>query len=519
MAEVYIAPEDVSPDDARRVLVFLNSAQTAQQIAEAVEITGELDVGVRVGQRILDRREELGAFTNLQQVADVPYVGPERFTEIIVTLTAPETPGQPELAAAPLTQEVRALRETVEALQAALGERHLATLRPLQDQPFLGQPVTIIGRVTDVRGTTPRPGMAVTLTATWGRLRAAGGLTVQRGGAVTVNTDADGTARVTLLPPTSEDLTEPQQGALETMLRLLDNGAATPRDTEPGLRELVQRYRWEANVDFRRAVDIYFRDFRHRLLDTINQRDYMRAWSHFDATVTMFVRGEPSDTTVQGTAALTLQFKDWLAPWLEAYLDLTGSENTLGDGLQDAKEGSGEAGSLVQNVYGQVREFVAGQRGLVGEYAGRKVAGASLDRFLDTQLDDLPLDDRISLFPALKAAAGTVDAAGLDVLTAVGQTRVELRQELRDKIGRIETPDLGGIFTRLDDFETQLGTKVGTTEFDGFRTQINDGLSEKVDRTSFNRALETKVDSTALSSQLGSLRGKINLLEGEVFRG
>ena len=518
MEEIYIRPEDVGPEVAQRVLVFLNSAQTAEQIAGAVEIPDERDVGIRVGQRILDRRNELGAFTSLQQVAEVPQVGPERFTEIIVTLGAPETPQHPATPQAPLLQEVRALRETIEALQLALGSRYRAELRSLQERPFLGQPVTIVATVTDLGGGTPSD-TPVTFAATWGRLRAAGGLTVQQGGSATARTGADGTARVTLYPPTSEDLSGPQQKALETKLRLLDNDALTPSDSVSGLSEMVRGYRWEANVDFRRAVDIYFRDFRQGLLDTINSRDYMRAWSYFDSTVTVSVRGGASETAVQGTASLTLHFKDWLAPWLETYLALSESESTLGDDLKDAKQRGGEAGNLVQDIYGRVRDFVAGQRGLVGEYAGRKVAGASLERFLDSELGDLPLEDRISLFPALKVAADTVDTAGLNVLTAVDQTRTELRQEFSGKIGRIDADSIDVLVTRLDEVEGRLGEKLDAEEFDGFRTQINSQVADKVDRTAFESALSAKVDSTTLTNQLGSLRVKVNVLEDEVFRG
>lgn len=86
MTENYIKPEDVSPEDAQKVLDFLNSAQSAAEIAEAVEIAHERDVGIIVAQHILDRRKQLGKFTNLQQVADVWQVGPERFSEIISTL-------------------------------------------------------------------------------------------------------------------------------------------------------------------------------------------------------------------------------------------------------------------------------------------------------------------------------------------------------------------------------------------------------------------------------------------------
>jgi len=86
MTENYIKPEDVSPQVAQKVLDFLNSTQSAAEIAQAVEIPNERDVGIIVAQHILDRREQLGGFNNIQQIADVQQVGPERFTEIVTIL-------------------------------------------------------------------------------------------------------------------------------------------------------------------------------------------------------------------------------------------------------------------------------------------------------------------------------------------------------------------------------------------------------------------------------------------------
>jgi hypothetical protein len=87
--EGHLRPEDVGPEHAREVLDRLNAAQTTQELAAAVEIPGERGVGVGISQRILDRREELGGFTDLQEVRAVPLIGPERFTEIIVALSSP----------------------------------------------------------------------------------------------------------------------------------------------------------------------------------------------------------------------------------------------------------------------------------------------------------------------------------------------------------------------------------------------------------------------------------------------
>jgi hypothetical protein len=88
----HLDPEDVRPEHARAVLDRLNAARTARELAAAVEIPAERDVGVRISQRILDRRGELGGFTDLQEVREVPLVGPERFTEIVVTLSAARGP-------------------------------------------------------------------------------------------------------------------------------------------------------------------------------------------------------------------------------------------------------------------------------------------------------------------------------------------------------------------------------------------------------------------------------------------
>ncbi len=38
MAEAYVKPEDAGPQDAQRVLDFLNAAKSAEELADAVEI-------------------------------------------------------------------------------------------------------------------------------------------------------------------------------------------------------------------------------------------------------------------------------------------------------------------------------------------------------------------------------------------------------------------------------------------------------------------------------------------------
>lgn len=86
MSEVILKPTDISPIQAKNVIAFLNNAKTADEIAAAVEIDNETDVGITVAQRIVDVRNKLGGFTHIDQLSNVPGVGQERFSEIVTCL-------------------------------------------------------------------------------------------------------------------------------------------------------------------------------------------------------------------------------------------------------------------------------------------------------------------------------------------------------------------------------------------------------------------------------------------------
>jgi len=79
----YMRPKDIEPTLARKVLSFLNRANTAQEISDAIRSAGERTIGIRVAHNILSERERLGRFVNLRQVTIVPTVGASRFTRIV----------------------------------------------------------------------------------------------------------------------------------------------------------------------------------------------------------------------------------------------------------------------------------------------------------------------------------------------------------------------------------------------------------------------------------------------------
>ena len=76
-----IKPEDITPARSERILAFLNSVHTPEELAAVVEIPGR-GVGVKLARNILTKRNELGKFTDLKELSDVPQIGSERFTQI-----------------------------------------------------------------------------------------------------------------------------------------------------------------------------------------------------------------------------------------------------------------------------------------------------------------------------------------------------------------------------------------------------------------------------------------------------
>jgi hypothetical protein len=426
-----------------------------------------------------------------------------------------------------LLQEVRALRDTVGTLLAMMGAPYQVTLRAVQPRPYLGQPVTIVAMVVDVEGSTPAADIPVTFVAAWGRLRAADGYTVQQGSSVTARTGVDGQVRVTLLPPTGEDLWDVQQEAMGTMLAYLDPEAESPQQTEAGLQEMARQYRWEANIEFRRAVDIYFEYFGRELLDTVNYRDYMQAWDYVDSAVIAYARnGSPegeSGTAVHSTAALTLRFKDWLGPWLETYLRLSESEGTLEGGFEHEKQLNPEADALVDGIYGRVRDYVERQRGVVGKFVGERVAGTSIRKFLESGIGDLPLDTKLRLYPALGTAIAAVTGRGAGGLASLSQVRGSLRQELTAQIDQAYVDLLGKADGAIA--ETLPGKVDGAIEAalpGRLDTAIGAALPARIDALLNDRlapaleAFRTEVDA-ALETQIGQFRTEVDTaLKGKI---
>lgn len=453
-----------------------------------------------------------------------------------------------------LHAQVTELRAAVDALRAQQLRRRRITLQAARRHAFLGQPLTVSATLTDAADGRPRVGVPVTFVATWGRVRPAGGVRQDEAHAATLSTDADGSARVVLKPPTSEGLIERQQQALEAALQRLDADAPTPRAVEEGLREMARHYRWEAGAALREAVDLYLRDFRPRLLDTVNAADYMAAWRFFDCTLLAFAPADAdgaAGTTIDSTAALPVRFKDWLSPWLETCLAVAEADSALGQELDSALLPGRDASGVLADVYGRLRDFKDRQYGLAGQYLGQRIADRSLRSLASERLGALPLDTQVQLGSALHSASETIASAGLNTASAVGHVQATLGQDLTQRIEQVKTVDLGRVTGSLSLLEgrvqelspavgnlrtemlgliagkanvgaveglrAQLDGKLDAGAFQTFQGDVNTRLGAKAERAEVT-ALRADLDTKASRAEVATLDGRVGTLAASTTR-
>jgi hypothetical protein len=344
----------------------------------------------------------------------------------------------------------------------------------------------------------------MTFVASWGRLRSPNGLDFPQGSTLTVPTDVNGNARVVLLPPTSEDLFDDQQDAMVSMLRLLDPAAPTPAQAQVGLQEMARQYSWQAAGAFRRAVDVYLRDFRPHLLDAVNLRDYTLAWGVIESTIIVHSPDEVGDGgALAGSAMLRLRFKDWLGAWLEALLvyvhEQAGDLRTDLGKLVDRSEV--DADRVVEDVQTRVQRYVTRQRGVVGTYVARKVSESSLRSVVDrtqARVEDVAFERRAAVLPALDVASKTVatSAGGAQILEAVTRTRQDARRTTDTSASKLTT--------MIAAVQTDVAGRLQTSEFRGFQESVQATLNDKADANALNEArtsLQQAVDDTRTSLQ------------------
>jgi archaellum component FlaC len=518
---VYLTPEDLSPAQTSEVLAFLNSAKSAQEIADRVEIPGELDVGLRVGQRILDHRAQLpDGFANLTQLMDVNQVGPERFTEILATILGIALPGFSLDGLDDLVRrEVAAqLKNVVPPVTAA--EQYRITVQPPQTLPWLGQEITLTLKVTAAASGKPVANLPVSVESSDMWIGTQFGYDVREGQVVSSRTATDGSMRVRLRNLFVERLTMDQLGALQEALRSLDASAPAPRDMRAQLVLLVSLYEDLRNKNLRTAMDIVYQSTGRHLTDTLNQQDHLYEWSHHSGLLRIYLDADTqalqqSAVIANATAAEVgiyhVAWKQWLMPWYQVYQEqLSGSD--LQQSFLVAKQRIDSEAGLTAEILGQAYRFVAEKNGLVGEALGKKVIDREIQRFLAREISTLPATTQLSMYPSLLLAGNTINSADTGTLALVNQSRADIEGVLDQRINDTVLNNdeilgsIGTLNTRVDQLDNQV------------LTQGNDFGELQLQVTGIRGDIDT-LDSNLIGVQgnIGQINSRLDVIDTNVL--
>ncbi len=82
-------PGDIPPEVARKILSFINTSSTTEEIVNSIiSPMGKSIVSIRIAQKILHTRAKLGGFKDLKQLKLVPRIGNKTFAGIMIALTS-----------------------------------------------------------------------------------------------------------------------------------------------------------------------------------------------------------------------------------------------------------------------------------------------------------------------------------------------------------------------------------------------------------------------------------------------
>lgn len=469
MAIVYLEPDDLSDAQQARVLRVLNLATDAAALAAAIEMPGEPDIGIKLAERLLRARTALnGQFTTLSQVASVPYMGLERFTDLCVAILGLQ---REQLAKLGAVAGQRLAGATVNAYAGI----QLALQIDTDPQPaWLGQTLQIT--ITATQNGAPLVNRSITLETSLGKLTWSFGFALQAGSALVIKTGADGRARLTLDYQPYEPLTQDQDNALQLALADLDATAATPDEIRVAFTSLAEQYDDEPNVHLRAALDIYSKEG-ERYWQRFNASNAAFEWPQATAVLRAYLH---SGTNAQGVLASSVSIVtwiNWIPAWFNYLHEWLANRAALAERLAKIKRKGLNGYALVDNLVDEAHIFVASQKGFAGELVSQHLVSDSVNRFLSTQIDDLPDATKRVLFPSLQLAAEQIRAGNRGSLELVSNTRGALKADIAD-IANIDA----GVLEEIRNIREDVGLKADTirNQLDGFakdRNQFNEDLA------------------------------------------
>jgi hypothetical protein len=530
MAVVYLTPSDLNAAQAVRVLDFLNRAQTPQEIATRIEISDELDVGMRVSQHILDARANLGGrFETLQQLRGVRSVGPERFTEIVAVLAGIPLPQFSPTALNELVQQEFARHAASAVAPAASAAYIIEVINPAQALVGASHSVTV--KVLDAITREPIPNLIVILEAMGAVLRTQFGFETRQGEVISSITGVDGTVRLSAQVDTAQNLAESQRIALTQALDKLDADAAAPQQLQNSLVALSTQYDNERETAFRNAVDIHFQAVEDQIVGAINQQDFLHQWQYYTVLLRIYVQRPPVGVEAQNTAIAAqgvhiLRWKNWLLPWAQIYTQSLSNTAGLDKAFANAKQRTQDGYSLTNTIIDTAHTFVATQRGRVAEKLGQQIAGKAMQTFLATQINDLPESTQRTLFPSLNVASKSIRAADKGALGLVSQTRTDIEKVVDEKVKNpVMSAELKAQLADINGRLQQVAVDTGRVQTDlsalrGDFSRIDSGIgtiTADISRINTSLASNTR-DIATIRTDVTRIDADVVVIKGDIGR-
>lgn len=501
MAKRYLLPEDVSADDAGQVLQFLNHAESARIIAEAVEFPDERDVGARVAERIVQRRAQLGQFHTLDELYAVPYVGPSRFTQIVVSLSSARPPSGASLDAS--WSELVALQQRIDSLKALLSPSVEARIWSLQDTFWLGQEASVLVQLRDAEG-SPLADYPVTVTTSWGELVVQEGMDVVMGSAAVVRTSAAGIAELRLRAQFSAPLSELEQTALAVAADELPLAAPWPTEASAELRTIARRYRTPGSESLREAIDVAQRDYGRGASQPERRGHALAEWALVPINLVCFVNGVSSERGARQLAVAShlVAVRNWIPALLAAFEDEVAADTRLPAELARAPKDAKDAAVFLNDVFVSLGAFMNTEQGELGQAVRARVAQQQLQQFFQTDVAKLSPQLRLPALAGTSEASKTIGNGGLTLFDAVETSHRDLEKTTRD-LGIA----VGG---RLTAVEHTVGS---TPQLESRLSALEHGAASSAQLESRLRVLESSAATVRqLDGRLSDLAREVKLM-------
>ncbi|MCP4289624.1 MAG: hypothetical protein GY792_35245 [Gammaproteobacteria bacterium] len=498
MSNAYLLPEDVSTPDTLQVLEFLNAAESAEQIDAAIEIPEQMDIGPQIARRLIEQREALGRFSNLDQVYAIPYIGPQRFTQIVISLSAARPPQQREPGD---PAALNRLSERIDQLEQRLRSQPGIRLHAINPDALLGQESTLLGEVRSAEG-QPLIDQPVTFVTTWGVLRGRHGLQPVSGTSITVRSDHLGLCKVHLRAALGENLSSTERDSLTHALTLLGEAEGSPRDNLEGLTALARQYRAAGNGMLRKAIDTLSKRYADSTLQDAPV-DSLARWPLIQVSVFAMLPPESDAASTEAPGSMiNLQQRNWFYAWLWAFRQLLESESQLGASLADVSTSGRSGRGVLSDLYNRVDSFVSTQHGIIGHQLGEHFAADRLNGFLTNGLKGVNTNERTRVLAGVSSGAGALK--GAQSFGTLSSSRTELQLEVDAGISKAgNNPQFGALDSRLNQIERDAIMQDDMTSIrEGILQEANSNTETRITnlRNTIDADLKNKADRSALTA-------------------